>query len=144
MSLGKFLTVAIGLAFTGSLASAGELSFTCGATIDAATCSYLNTSVASDYGRSFSNANADIYIQYGTTGLASSTTGADNQVTYSQYAAALTSTAAASGNAVQISAAAALTKYDASLYENGNVDLSSALANALGISGRTPSPICST
>jgi len=66
----------------------------------------LNTTVAEHYTSTFSNANADFYIQYGATGLASSTTGTDNQVTYSQYAAALAAAAAASGNTVQIDAVA--------------------------------------
>ena len=88
-----------------------------------------------NYTGTFINANADFFIQYGTTGLASSTTGTDNQVTYSQFAAALAAAAAASGNPVQIDSVAALTKYDASVYGTGNVDITSALANALGISG---------
>ena len=91
--------------------------------------------MAEHYTSTFSNANADFYIQYGATGLASSTTGTDNQVTYSQYAAALAAAAAASGNTVQIDAVAALTAYDASVYGTGNVDITSALANALGIGG---------
>jgi len=117
------------------LASAGTITFTCDPSVDAATCNYLNTSVAGNYSSLFGNANANIYIQFGTTGLASSTTGADNQVTYSQYAAALNAAAAASGNSVLIDAVAALTANDASVYGSGNVDLTSALANALGLSG---------
>jgi hypothetical protein len=128
------LWLAISLTFGVTLASADTLSFTCDPSVSAATCNYLNTTVAGNYTSTFSNLNADIYIQYGTTGLASSTTGADNQVTYSQYAAALAAAAAASGNTVQIDAVAALTN-DALPYGSGNVDITSALANALGISG---------
>ena len=127
--------LAIGVAFGATLASAGTITFTCDPTVDAATCNFLNTSVAGNYSSSFSNANADIYIRFGTTGLASSTTGVDNQVTYSQYAAALTAAALASGDTAQIDAVAALTNFDASVYGNGNVDITSALANALGLSG---------
>ncbi len=123
------------VAFGAALASADTLSFTCDPSISAATCNYLNTTVAANYTSTFSNLNADIYITYGTTGLASSNTGTDNQVTYTQYAAALSAAAAASGNTVQIDAVAALTAYDASVYGRGNVDITSALADALGISG---------
>jgi len=122
------------LALFGSLASAGSINFTCDPSVDASTCNYLNTSVAGNYSSLFGNANANIYIRFGTTGLASSTTGFDNQVTYSQYAAALNAAAVASGNSVLIDAVAALTTYDASVYGSGNVDVTSALANALGLS----------
>jgi hypothetical protein len=131
----KALRMAICVAFGAVLASADTLSFTCDPSVSAATCNYLNTTIATNYTSTFSNLNADIYITYGTTGLASSTTGTDNQVTYSQYAAALAAAASASGNTVQIDAVAALTHYDASVYGSGNVDISSALANALGIGG---------
>lgn len=131
----KTLRLAIWAAFGAALASADNITFTCDPSVGVATCNYLNTTVAGNYSSTFSNANADFYIQFGTTGLASSTTGTDNQVTYAQYAAALAAAAAASGNTVQIDAVAALTKYDASVYGSGNVDITSALANALGISG---------
>lgn len=127
--------LAIGVALGASLASAGTISFTCDPSIGTATCDYLNTTVAGNYSSSFSNANANIYIQFGVTGLAESTTGFDNQVTYSQYAAALAAAALASGDVAQIDAVAALTNFDASVYGNGNVDITSALANALGLGG---------
>jgi hypothetical protein len=131
----RALRLAIWVAFGAALASADTVTFTCDPSVATATCNYLNTTVAANYTSTFSNVNADFYITYGTTGLASSTTGTDNQVTYTQYAAALAAAAAASGNTVQIDAVAALTNYDASVYGSGNVDITSALANALGISG---------
>jgi hypothetical protein len=131
----RALQLAICVAFGGALASADTLAFTCDPSVAAATCAYLNTTMAGNYTSTFSNVNADFYITYGTTGLASSTTGSDNQVTYTQYAAALAAAAAASGNPVQIDAVAALTAYDSTVYGSGNVDITSALANALGISG---------
>lgn len=131
----KAIRLAICVAFGAALASADTLGFTCDPSVSAATCTYLNTTIAGSYTSTFSNLSADIYITYGTTGLASSTTGTDNQVTYSQYAAALAAAAAASGNTVQIDAVAALTAYDASVYGSSNVDITSALANALGITG---------
>jgi hypothetical protein len=140
----RVLQLAICVAFGAALASADTVSFTCDPSVAAATCTYLNTTVAGKYTSTFSNVNADFYITYGTTGLASSTTGTDNQVTYAQYAAALAAAAAASGNTVQIDAVAALTNYDASVYGSGNVDITSALANALGISGEVQGGITGT
>jgi hypothetical protein len=131
----KALRLMLGAVFGAALANAGTLTFTCDPGVAAATCSYLNTTIAGNYSSTFTNASANIYIQYGTTSLASATTGVDNQVTYSQYSAALAAQAIASGNPVQVSAVAALTSYDALIYGSGNVDLTSALANALGIGG---------
>ena len=133
ITLQKALGLAIGMACGAALAHAGTLSFTCDPGVAAVTCNTLNTTIASLYSSAFTNATADIYVQYGTTQLGSSTTGFDNQVTYAQYAAALSAAATASGNPVQIAAVASLVN-DASAYGTGNVDLTSALASALGIS----------
>jgi hypothetical protein len=130
----KALWLTMCLAFGAALASADNIAFTCDPNVAAATCNYLNTTVAGNYNSTFTNANADFYIQYGTTALGSSTGGFDNQVTYAQYAAALSAEATASGNPVQVSAVAALLSQDAGVYGTGNVDITSALANALGIS----------
>ena len=46
--------------------NSGIISYTCDPSVAAATCNYLNTIVASDYSSSFTNANANIYITYGT------------------------------------------------------------------------------
>lgn len=135
MSLRRAVWLAIGAAFGAVMANASVISFTCDPDVAASTCTYLNTVIAGQYSSTFSNANANIYIQYGTTNLASSTTGVDNQVTYSQYAAALAAQASASGNPVQADAVEALTNYDASTYGKDNVEVTSALANALGIGG---------
>jgi PEP-CTERM motif len=118
-----------------TLPAFGNLSFTCDANIDAAqagTCAYLNTVVAGNYTSTFSNVFANIYIQYGTTGLASSTTGFFNSVSYSAYLADLTANAVASGNPVQIAALAALNAND-DAYSNDTVSITSALGSALGI-----------
>ena len=70
MKMKKALQLAVCVAFGAALASADTLSFTCDPSVAAATCSFLNTIVAGNYSSTFSNANANIYIQYGTTGLA--------------------------------------------------------------------------
>ncbi len=132
MNLKKALGLLIGVACGATLANAGTLSFTCDPGGAAATCDYLNTTIAGNYASAFTNVNANIYIQYGTTGLGSSTTGFNNEVTYAQYAGALASAATASGNPVQVAAVAALAN-DISAYGAGDVEVTSALASALGI-----------
>src|SRR5579863_2091373 len=122
------------LLISGLPAYAG-LTYTCDPNIDAkvpGTCAFLNNTIAALYTSTFSNLNASIYIQYGKTGLGQSTVGFDNQVTYTAYLAALTSSAQASGNAVQQAAVKALNSLDTALYGTGMVDIPSALGTALG------------
>jgi hypothetical protein len=99
----------------------GGITYTCASNVDATTagtCAYLNSTVAGLYGV-FSNINANIYIQMGTTGLGENF-GAYNSVSYSTYLTDLTANSVASGNPVQVSAA-------------HNVEITSALGSALGI-----------
>jgi hypothetical protein len=116
-------------------ASAG-LTYTCDSTIDATvagTCATLNSSIAGLYNNTFSNANADIYIQYGTTGLGESTSGFLNLVSYNAYRAALMSTA--SHNATDTAALASLPIAEPALYNGGKIQVTSALGQALGLTG---------
>jgi hypothetical protein len=105
------------------------ITYTCDPTVSASVCTYLNTTVASYYNTTFTNANANIYIQFGTTGLAESTQ-YYNIVTYADYVSALSSIS--SPSAVQTSALSALSTYDATPYGSGNVEVTVALARALG------------
>ncbi len=133
MTLGVLLSTA--LLSTAIPAFAG-LTYTCDPNIDAkvaGTCAILNSTIAGLYTSTFSNLNVNIYIQYGQTGLGQSTTGFDNQVTYTAYLAALTASAQASGNAVQVAAVNALKTFDTAMYGNGMVDIPSALGTALGL-----------
>lgn len=118
-----------------ALPAFASLTYTCDPNIDAkvpGTCAFLNGTIAALYNSTFSNISANIYIQYGKTGLGESTVGFDNQVTYTSYLAALTTNAQASGNAVLIAAVKALNSLDTALYGNGMVDIPSALGTALG------------
>jgi hypothetical protein len=57
-----------------------SITFACAPNIDSAlagTCNYLNTTIAGFYNSKFNDVNAQIYIQYGTTGLGSSLTALD-------------------------------------------------------------------
>src|ERR1039458_8086396 len=102
--------------------------------VAAATCNYLNTTVAGNYSSTFTNANANIYITYGTTGLAE-TLSYFNFITYNQYVGALTSNPDKS--AIQASALSALNTYDSTPYGSGQVEITVALGTALGFTGLT-------
>ncbi len=130
MFLKKTFLLAAMLTLSATLASAG-ISYTCDPNVLASTCNYLNTTVAGLYGSTFTDANASVYIQYGTTGLAS-TLSYDNAVPYSNYLAALQ--ANPTKDALQVSSLASLSNATTP-YGNGNVGITIALAQALGISG---------
>jgi len=130
----KRLVFALGIA----LPALAGLTYTCDPNIDAkmaGTCAYLNGTIAALYTNTFSNISANIYIQYGQTGLGESTTGFDNQITYTEYLDALTTNAQASGNPVEVAAVSALKSFDTGRYGSGMVDIPSALGAALGFTG---------
>ncbi len=108
--------------------------YTCAPNVAVATCNYLNTTVAAYYNDTFTNANANIYVQYGTTGLGASVQ-YENFVTYSQYVTAYGNITHKS--AIQTSAHSALSSYDATPYGSDYVEVTSALATALGFTGAT-------
>jgi hypothetical protein len=138
MNLTKALRLAVGLAFGLLLvtapANAGTITYTCDPSVAAATCNYLNTIIAGNYSSTFTNANADIYITYGTTGLAE-TVAYLNFITYNQYVGALTSNPDKS--AIQASALSALNTFDSTPYGSGEVEITVALGTALGFTGLT-------
>lgn len=110
--------------------------YTCDPNVDATvagTCNYLNTTVAGHYNDTFTNANANIYVLYGTTGLGQSQY-YFNYVTYAQYATAYA--ALANKSPIQVSAQSALTANDATPYGSDYVWIQPSLAGALGISGQ--------
>jgi len=86
------------------------------------------------YNSTFTNANANIYITYGTTGLGESEQ-YNNDESYSAYVAALT--ANPDKDALQVSALAAMNSYDATPYGSGEVNLTAALETTLGFAGAT-------
>jgi hypothetical protein len=141
MNLKNALRFAIVLPALGSAmpALAGTITYTCDPSVATTTCFYLNTTVASNYDSTFTDATAGIYIEYGTTGLAASEAYL-NDATYSSYVAALT--ANADQDALQASALSALDSIDAPVYGSGNVVLTAALESALGLG--TPAGITSS
>lgn len=116
------------------LASGSGITYNCDSNVAASTCKYLNTTVAALYSSAFENANARIYITYGTTGLAE-TSAFDNFITYDQYVSALTNKLHKSE--AQLSGLSALNTYDAAPYGGGMVKITGALGEALGFPGLT-------
>ena len=108
--------------------------FTCATGVATSTCNYLNTTVAGYYNATFTNANANILVQYGPTGLGSSEY-YYNFVTYSQYAAAYGNIP--NKSAIQTSAQSALSTYDATPYGADQIWVTAALGTAFGFPGMT-------
>jgi len=138
----QLLALLAGFAFCASLADASGITFTCATggedpdTFATGTCAYLNSAVSALYGSLFSNANASVYVSMGGASPLSGNDTSKGSVTYAQYAAALAASAAAGGDPIQIAAAASLGPSGAAnaVYGNSRVNISTALAQALGIS----------
>jgi sugar lactone lactonase YvrE len=86
--------------------------------------------VAGYYNDTFTNANSNIYVQYGNTDLGGSEY-YFNFVTYNQYVSAYNSIP--SKSPIQISANSSLSTYDASPYGSDYVWIQPGIARALGI-----------
>lgn len=137
MSTTKFLPL---LLLSATLANAG-VTYTCDPTIDArqtGLCNTLNTTIAGLYSKTFTDANAQIFITFGNTGLGSSAQYL-NYISWNQYINALTTRANNSGNTIQKAAVAALNAYASPLYKNGQVEITTAFGRSLGFSGMTGS-----
>ena len=112
-----------------------SVTFTCDPSIGAdfkpggsstAVCDYLNNTIAPEYANTFNNANANVYIAATNQGLADSTTGFFNLVTYSAYQTALQSQSTDPAKAF-------VPATEPGIFGGDSVDLTSALAQALGI-----------
>jgi hypothetical protein len=124
------------IALIGSLpAMGGTITFSCASNIDAAnagTCATLNGTIAGLYSSTFTDANASIYIQYGTTGLGSSVQ-FNNTVSYGDYYTALDTHQSGANDATAVgSLGGGITNPVIGGYD---VSLTSALTAALGLSG---------
>jgi hypothetical protein len=93
-------------------------------------CSYLNSTIAGLYNSTFSNANANFYVQTINHGLADSTSGGYNIVSYAAYQAALQANSTDAAKAF-VPASEPL------IFGGGDVSITSALAAALGITDAT-------
>ncbi len=108
-----------------------QVTYTCDPSVATSTCNYLNTVVSGYYSNTFLNANASIYITYGKTGLGQSIS-IDNYIPYTQYVAALSANTKPSP--VQAAALSSLNTNAAGPYGAGNINVSAALGQALGLS----------
>ena len=118
-------------------AFAGNITFTCDSSIgtdfqpggsSTAVCNYLNTVVAQEYDSTFTNANASIYIEATNQGLADSTSGYYNLLSYSAYRSALLAESTDSASAF-------VPASEPAIFGGDQVEVTSALAEALGLSG---------
>ncbi len=142
MRFGRSLWLVAGILTCASVAAASGIAFTCNTTTAddpdtyaAGTCAYLNGAIAASYSSIFTDANASIYVSLSSSSPLSENLTSTGTVTYAQYAAALAATAASSGDPIQIAAAASLSGGSpaSAAYGKGSVDISTALAGALGI-----------
>ena len=130
----RFIWGLLAVVFATAQAFASGLSFTCAANIDttvAGTCAALNGTIAGLYSSTFTNADASIYIQYGSTGLGSNDQ-YYNTVSYSGYRNALISNAAGAND---ITAVGTLPPNSNPVVSGNGVAVTSALDAALGLSG---------
>ncbi len=129
LALRNLFLVVLAIAVCGTIpVFAGTISYACAPNIGGGPtglCNYLNTTIAGLYGNTFTNANANIYIKFGSTGL-----GASQQylgaTTYGSYFSQLSS------ESTDAQALASLPAAEPSIFNNGYVVLTTALAQALG------------
>jgi hypothetical protein len=76
-------------AFAAAPAFADGIQYTCDPGITASVCATIQTTIAGQYANVFTNANAVIYVQYGSIGGVASNTQFYNTVTYTNYYNAL-------------------------------------------------------
>jgi hypothetical protein len=117
-------------AVAGSISGiASGITYTCAGNIETTTCNYLNNNISGLYTGVFLDANANIFIQYGVTGLGQNQQ-YYNSTTYSTYLAQLTAHAT---DSIDASALASLPGAEPGIFNNENVVLTSALSQTLGI-----------
>lgn len=116
-------------------AGAGIITFTCSSGFDSAfdpagsttaVCNYLNTTIAGEYESTFTNANANIYIDVTSSGLAESTSGHYNLFSYSTYESKLQAESTDGARTTVPSS-------EPSIFGGLGIEITSALAEALGI-----------
>jgi PEP-CTERM motif len=127
-------SILFGVAMFVAAPAFGGITFDCDSSIAAdfraGTCSYLNSTVAALYGSTFTNANASVYIEATNQGLGESTSGFFNIVSYSVYQSALQTESTDAAKAF-------VPASQPSIFGGGDVSITSALAQALGITDAT-------
>jgi hypothetical protein len=103
LGLAKALGLVVVVVFS-ALPAGATITYTCAANVDAAhagTCSTLNTTIAGLYSSAFTDVNAKIYLQMGTTGLGASNS-VLNGVSYASYKAALAADSTSANDATAV------------------------------------------
>ena len=116
----------------GATSANAALFFTCDANVSTGVCTSLNTTIAGLYNNTFTNVTSDIYIQYGATGLGSSTSGFFNTISYDTYRSDLI--ALNGPGVVRADAVASLPVSEPAIYGGQDISITSTLGAALGIS----------
>jgi PEP-CTERM motif len=137
---GSRRSIFVALATLGAtLPAFGNITYTCNANINGDStvnaCGTLQTTIAGLYSSTFSNANASIFIQFATNGSGSGLGGSNQfigSVPYATYKTQLTSHEGP-GDANDVTAVGSLPATDPIPGAGGNIILTTALANALGI-----------
>ena len=128
----KCILLVAGVLLGTSLANAAGISYTCDSTVStidgSGVCAYLDTSVASLYNSTFTNANANIYVTTTSSGLGQSVQ-VTQAVTYATYYNAL------KAESTDTTAVNSLSPTEPAVYGGADVGLTAALVNALNIPG---------
>src|SRR5579863_4248106 len=125
-----FLLLSSAIVVSAQAAGPSGITYTCDPNINAVPglCNTLNTTIAGLYASAFTNANANIYIQFGTSELGNSLA-FDYSLPYADYRNALQSTLAGANDLLAFSASVPQTNPINSTY---SVDVPIALFRALG------------
>jgi hypothetical protein len=94
-------------------------------------CDTLDTTIAGQYSSTFGNANASIYVAFNSSAGLGESAQYYNFTSYTEYRNALI--ADSSGDAIDLAALASLPATEPSLYGGSDVEVTSALAQALGL-----------
>jgi hypothetical protein len=94
-------------------------------------CNTLDTTITGQYSSTFSNANASIYVAFNSSAGLGESAQYYNFTSYTHYRNALI--ADSSGDAIDLAALASLPATEPSLYSASDVEVTSALVQALGL-----------
>jgi hypothetical protein len=141
MEKGKTRSVArllLALGYWTIPAAATGITYTCNSNINTLSgtnaCATLNSSIASAYGSTFSDANATIFIQFANNHGLGESNQFVNTVTYTQYRNALISH---EGDANDVTAVSTLPAVEPAIFGSGSISITTALAGALGFNTLT-------
>ena len=131
INLMHLTVVAVTFLSSAALVSASGINYVCASSISTSVCNTLQTTIAGQYSSTFSNANASIYVAFNSSAGLGESLQYHNFTSYTDYRNALI--ADSSGDAIDVAALASLPATEPSLYGGANVEVTTALAQALGL-----------